>query len=339
VRFIIRSTAAASTIVTSSSCNALADGSIDVTVPAQNWNVTLSANNGYEFMAQGSVTFDHLQAGEYLLQVEHPTCGLSSQLISVDEPAAILTTITGVEKVECNTGNGGMFSFEVCNASWFNYEVRNNQNEVVLSANVEGNNTVVEGLTAGLYTVHVYTPCSNEVLTVDLRDEFANTLLVEQQIAAVNENQFTAQLHATSAQQGTCVWNFTNGSQYIGNEVQLTLQAGEALQYSVMCDGLCDVTATGSVQALSLATDENVAAGGIVFMQSADLVKLQFGRTESRQVEARLYDAQGRMIESTTFVIHEGMQREWPINALSRGAYTLVIAAENQHLFTQKFIK
>jgi hypothetical protein len=339
VRFIIRSTPAASTIVTGSSCNALADGSIDVTVPAQNWNVTLSANNGYEFMAQGSVTFDHLQAGEYLLQVEHPTCGLSSQLISVDEPADILTTITGVEKVECNNGNGGMFSFEVENANWFNYEVRNNQNEVVLSANVEGNNAVVEGLTAGVYTIHVFTPCSNEMITVDLRDELANTLQVEQQIAAVNENQFTAELHATLAQPGTCVWNFNNGAQYTGNEVQLTLQAGEVLQYTVMCDGLCDVTATGSVQALSLATDENVEADGMIFMQSSDVVKLQFGRTESRQVEAKLFDAQGRMIQSTTFVIHEGMQKEWPINTLSSGAYTLVIAAENQHLFTQKFIK
>lgn len=339
VRFIIRSTSSASTIITGSSCNSVADGSIDVTVPAQNWNVTLSANSGYEFMAQGSVTFDHLQAGEYLLQVEHPTCGLSSQLITVNEPAAIRTTVTGVEKVQCNIGNDGMFSFEVENASWFNYEVRNNQNGVVISANVEGNSTVVEGLSADVYSVHVYTPCSNEVLMVDLRDELANTIQIDQQIEVVSENQFTAQLHAVLSQPADCVWSFSNGVQYSGNDIQLTLQAAETLQYTVVCDGVCDVTASGVLQAISLSTEEIPSSGSIVFQQSADQVRLQFGPMESKQVEARLFDVQGRMIETSTFMLQAGGQREWSTNGLSSGAYTLVIASENETLFTQKFIK
>jgi hypothetical protein len=69
VRYIIRSTPSATTIVTGSSCNGLADASIDVNVPSSDWSVSLSAENGYEFMAQGAVTFNHLEAGSYLLQV------------------------------------------------------------------------------------------------------------------------------------------------------------------------------------------------------------------------------------------------------------------------------
>jgi hypothetical protein len=232
-----------------------------------------------------------------------------------------------------------MITFEVENASWFNYEVRNNQNEVVLSNNVEGNSTVVEGLSADVYSVHVYTPCSNEVLTVDLRDELANTIQVDQKIEAVNENQFAAQLNAVLSQPGDCIWTFSNGAQYSGNDIQLTLQAGETLQYTVVCDGACDVTANGLVQALSLATEEIASSGSIVFQQSADQVRLQFGSMESNQVEARLFDAQGRMIETSTFMLQAGGQREWSTNGLSSGAYTLVIASENETLFTQKFIK
>jgi len=338
VRYIIRSTPAATTIVTGSSCNGLADASIDVNVPSSDWSVSLSAENGYEFMAQGAVTFDHLEAGAYLLQVEHSTCGVSSAVIQVEQPEAIRTQITGTEPVECNQGNSGMFTFEVENAHWFTYEVRNEQNEVVRTANVEGNQALVEGLTAGLYTVHVFTPCTQEVLEVDLRDAQANTISVEQQVVSMADNQFAAQLNATLTQPGICTWSFSNGVVLNGNETQVVLSNGEAMTYTVSCQGVCNATATGSVQALSL-QDDVASAQSISFSQTTGSVRLMFENIETQQVSARLFDAQGRLVETTSFVITGGSQREWLTSQLSKGSYTLVLSSGNDALFTQKFIK
>jgi hypothetical protein len=310
-----------------------------VNVPSSDWSVSLSAENGYEFMAQGAVTFDHLEAGAYLLQVEHATCGVSSAVIHVEQPEAILTHITGTESVECNQGNSGMFTFEVENAHWFTYEVRNEQHEVVRTANVEGHQALVEGLTAGLYTVHVFTPCTQEELEVDLRDSQANTIAVEQQVMALGDNQFAAHLHAVLAQPGICTWSFSNGVELIGNEAQVVLSNGETLTYNVVCQGVCNATATGSVQALSLQDDAAAQANNILFSQTTGSVRLMFENIETQQVSARLFDAQGRLIETTTFVMAGGSQREWATTQLSKGAYTLVLSAGSEALFTQKFIK
>ncbi len=338
-RFIIRSTPSANTIVTGSTCYDVANGSIDVSVPSNNWNISLSADNGYEFMAQGSVTFDHLEAGQYLLQIEHATCGISSQIINVEEPDAVRSVITGTETVECNQGSAGMFSFEVENAGWFTYELRNEANELVRSANVEGTTAIIEGLTADVYTLHVYTTCSNESLEVDLRDELANSIVVEQQIEAQGENEYVIQLTAQLAQPGVCTWAFSNGLQLFGNTAELVLHGEEVVTYTVACSGVCEVSSHGTLQALSLSNSEEAFSQNIVFTQLADAVQLQFADVNALQVEARIFDAQGRLVENTSFNITGGSVREWSTSAYSKGAYTLVLVAGNETLFTRKFMK
>jgi len=338
-RFIIRSTPAANTLVTGSSCHQVSDGSIDVTVPSNDWNISLSADNGYEFMAQGSVTFDHLQAGQYLLRIEHATCGISSQVINLEQPAAVHSVITGTEPVECNQGNSGMISFQVEHANWFSYEVRNAANQVVRTANVEGTDAIVENLPADVYTLHVFTPCSNEVLEVDLRDELANSVVVEQQITAQGENEYTAQLIAQHAQPGTCAWTFSNGTQCSGNMVELTLHGNEAIGYTVICDGLCAASAQGVVQALSLSNTEELFDREVVFTQTANAIQLQFGYLDMARVEARIFDVQGRLVENTSFMMSEGATHQWSTQVYSKGAYTLALLIGGETLFTRKFIK
>lgn len=339
VRLVIRATAPAHTIVTGSSCYGVADGSLDVNVPSGNWNISLSAEGGAEFMAQGSVTFDHLQPGQYLLQVEHPVCGISSSVVEISQPAEIRTSILGAEPVECNIGNTGMISFEVENAHWFNYELRNMQEEVVRSGNVEGTQAFLEELPAAVYTLHVYTPCSQEALEIDLRDAQANNVVVEQILTALPNNQYSVELTAFTAQPGACTWTMSNGTSYAGNNVLVILSEAEVLQYTVTCEGGCPASAQGTVQALSLGSVETESDRNMVFAQTPSEVSVQFGRVNTRWIDARMFDAQGRLVESSSFVMNEGMLREWPTQALSSGAYTLLISAGNEVLFTKKFIK
>jgi hypothetical protein len=338
-RFIIRSTPSAQAIVTGTSCHQVADGSIDVMVPSNDWNVSLSAQNGYEFMAQGSVTFDHLQAGEYLLQVEHGTCGVSSQVFEVEQPQAVRTVITGSDAVDCNQGSTGMISFEVEHATWFTYELRNSANQLVHTANIEGNTAFVEGLPADVYTIHIYTPCNNEILEADLRDELANTIVVDQQLTVVGESELTALLTAQTAQPGICTWSFSNGLQFTGNEVELLLSGGETIQYTVLCAGVCDASSQGSIQALSISNVEQAQGQEIDFTQAAEMIQLKFGNVEATRVDARIFDAQGRLVESTSFMMNGGGIQAWSTSTLAKGSYTLVLGSGSDALFTRKFIK
>jgi hypothetical protein len=339
VRLVIRATPAAQTVVTGTSCSGIDDASIDVSVPSSDWNISLSADNGYEFMSQGSVTFDHLAAGEYLLQVEHATCGTSTAIVLVEEPAEIQTVITGTETVECNIGASGMATFEVENAHWFTYELRNSSNAIVRSGSVEGSTAMVEGLPAELYSLHIFTPCSNEVMQLDLRDELANSVDVEQIITPAANNTSEVYLHAISNQPGACTWEFSNGTQLSGNEQLLILNENEVLAYTVNCAGICSASQSGTLHALSLSNNEPALNATARFAQTDEAVRVWFGTVEPKKVEARLLDAQGRVVEVSSFVMNSGAQREWSTQRLSAGVYTLTMSADGKAIFTRKFIK
>jgi hypothetical protein len=77
----------------------------------------------------------------------------------------------------------------------------------------------------------------------------------------------------------------------------------------------------------------------IKFSQTTANITLLFANIETQQVDARLFDARGRLVQTTAFVMVGGSQREFSTTELSKGAYTLVLSAGSKALFTQKFIK
>jgi hypothetical protein len=77
----------------------------------------------------------------------------------------------------------------------------------------------------------------------------------------------------------------------------------------------------------------------IVFAQSANAVQLLFKQENARQVQMQLFDAQGRMIEQSSFVATAGSMHELSTERLAAGIYSLVLCSDEQKVFTQKFIK
>jgi hypothetical protein len=278
-------------------------------------------------------------AGEYLLQVQHATCGASSEIIVVEQPAQVRAIVSGIEPVECNQGNSGMISFEVENANWFTYELRNTQNGVVRSANIEGTFELIEGLEAGLYALHVFTPCGHKTLEIDLRDDQANALSVEQVILDNQSNNTEVQLTATATQTGIITWNFSNGSQYVGNTVQIEIPQNESLNYTVSCSGICGATTSGTVQGIVLGVDDLNTEQSVVFTQLSRSVQLLFKQTNGINVNMQVYDAHGRLIDQSTFAAASGSSHEWSTEKLAAGMYSIVLLSDNQKVFTQKFIK
>src|SRR5690606_28674300 len=118
--------------------------------------------------------------GTYQLEVINPdaTCAPEVKTFIIAEPAEVNAAITFMEQVSCNEGFTGTISGSVENTDWFSFEILNENNEAVYNAEVEGTGFYAENLAAGLYTVKVYTECSAQTLTADLRDASAPMIQV-----------------------------------------------------------------------------------------------------------------------------------------------------------------
>ncbi|MFN5620178.1 MAG: hypothetical protein ACK478_02650 [Flavobacteriales bacterium] len=341
-RLVIRSTPAVTAVVTPATCHGATDGTVDVSLPSGNWSVSLSATEGFEYLASASTTFDHLTAGQYLLQVTNDICGTSSMLVNVEEPMEVNTLISGSHAVECNQGTDGMISFEVENANWFTYDLRNSAGEVVRSGEVEGAQAMVEGLNADVYELSVYTTCSNEVLHVDLRDEDANAIgTIIPVVSMLSDETALVTLNAETAQPASINWTLSNGMQVAGNSVQFETTTDASIVYQVTCDGVCPVTASGvvNVAALVLSNQEMENNAPFGFAQTANEIQLTASGVETSMVNARVFDAQGRLIHSRTFVASSGHLETFDTSTWSKGVYTLSIENQGAPLFSRAFSK
>jgi hypothetical protein len=125
----------------------------------------------------------------------------------------------------------------------------------------------------------------------------------------------------------------------VGSSVQVELPQDEALSYIVSCSGLCGASASGTVQGISLGIDDVSSEQSVVFTQSIHAVQLLFKQTNARPVHMQVYDAQGRLLEQSTFVALSGSMHEVSTEKFAAGMYSIVLHSDNQKFFTQKFIK
>jgi hypothetical protein len=341
-RLVIRSTPAVDAVVTAATCHGANDGTIDVSVPSGNWSVSLSAMEGFEYLASTSTTFDHLASGQYLLQVTNDVCGTSSMMVDVAQPLEVNTVISGSNYVECNQGQDGMISFEVENANWFTYDLRNSAGEIVRSGEVEGSQAWVDGLTADHYALAVYTTCSNEVISVDLRDADANAITaVVPVVAVMSDETAMVSLSVETTQSALCTWTLSNGIQATGNTVQFEASADAAIAYQVVCDGVCPVTASGvvNVNATVLSNLEQSAVAPFVFAQTGSQIQLTCAGNTASTLIARVFDAQGRLMTQRSFVSAGGHMETFDTSAWSKGVYTLSIEQHGTKLFSRAFTK
>lgn len=341
-RLVIRSTPAVEPIVTGTSCFGSSDGSIDVTLPAGNWNISLSAQEGFEYQASSSATFDHLEAGNYLLQVNNAVCGTSSVLLEVQQPLEVTTLVSGLNPVECNQGESGMFSFEVQHAEWFTFDVRNSAGTIVRSGEVEGFAAVVEGLTAGLYSLEVYTTCSNESVMIDLRDPDANQVWIDEpvvQIVADNVAHLT--LQAQSTNQVTYNWTLSTGEQLQGQTITVQVPAESVVSYTVSCDGVCPVNASGTVHpaAQALAVADAATKPEFVIFSTVDAVQLNCNLTHASILQLNVFDAAGRIVLAKQINAAGSHMEHIETSAWSSGVYTLTLSDSEAKVFSQAFAR
>jgi hypothetical protein len=125
----------------------------------------------------------------------------------------------------------------------------------------------------------------------------------------------------------------------VGSSVQVELPQDESLSYTVTCSGLCGSSASGTVQGISLGIDDVSSEQSVVFAQSSNAVQFLFKQLNSRNVQMHVYDAQGRLLEQSTFVAASGSSHEVSTEKFAAGMYSIVLHSDNQKFFTQKFIK
>jgi hypothetical protein len=337
-RLVIHGTAPAAVVHSDASCHGLADGTIDITTPNGNWSVSLSSGDGnFEYVSNGSVTFDHLPAGAYALELMNAesTCGAQVTTVTIQEPLAVNASVINTSTVTCNNGQTGDLQIEVAHASWFTYEIFNESGALIRTGEVEGDHLIVDELTAGVYSIHIFTTCSNELLNVDLRDLNAITAVVSTtQGNASSDNGFEVTLNAITTNATQVAWNLSNGMSAEGEEITLTLPTGE-YSYDLFCDGVCPDHFNGAfqVQSVTSNTHEHVLSG-LQIQQMSDMIILQYNGANGGQAMVRIFDIQGKEVFNQNTILSPGVNIQLNTSALSAGIYNLHVLSEDRKIFT-----
>lgn len=326
-RLIIHGTAPVDLITSDASCFGSADGVLDITTPAGNWTVTLAdSNDSFEYVSNGSATFDHLPAGTYTLQVENgaSTCGSHSTTVVISEPNEVHSTLTNSSIVTCNEGFTGELQIQVANATWFTYEIFDATGAHIRSGEIEGDHFIADALPAGLMSVHIFTTCKNEVINVDLRDPVAisaNVTVEQTETSATGLYEVT--LTAGTENASYTSWHLSNGVTGEGEMLTTNLEAGN-YYYDLLCEGTCPEHFSGSfsVQSVTQISDEKVLSG-MRMIQSAEAIILFYEGDQNGTVQIQLFDMQGKLVISQQQVLYPGSNFTLNTSSLNTGIYNL----------------
>jgi hypothetical protein len=343
-RLVIHGTAPVTTFVTDASCNNGADGSIDINTPAGDWSVSLTGNSDiYEYVSAGSITFDHLVAGTYQLQVTNNAggCGNHSTEIVIQEPALVQAEVTDEQIVPCNTGNTGRIEWSVLNSNWFAYDIINSENEIVNHGEVEGILGYAENLSPDQYTVNIYTTCTTQTLHVDLRDPQSglfNTVVPE--TVVIENGVAEVPLYATSVSANDVHWTISNGDQYIGDMIIAQFDEPGIYSYVATVETNCTLSSAGSFEvAIANSVNQKGNNNSISVLQLQDAVQLTFGSDISNQSIVKLFDLSGREVCSQRVNASKGQVFILDMNSFSTGIYNLQVIASNTQVFTSRVYK
>jgi hypothetical protein len=343
VRLIIHGTAPIALLSTDATCNGYADGTVDITTPSGEWSVSLtSEENNFEYVSNGSITFDHLAAGIYTLEVlnTNEACGSQSAQIEISEPAQIQSSINNQTIVSCNEGNEGAFTINVNNANWFTYEVFDSQENLIRSGEVEGAVFTAEELTADIYSVNIYTTCNTEVIAVDLRDPESLTaeVAITQSADAFN-GFYDVTLSAITDNAPFVNWTLSNGQSFTGNEINTQLTAG-TYGYQVELGGNCSSVETGTFQInTTTAVNESSKTNQVTLIQNAYSVNLNFNETFDGLTEVSVYDIQGKLMMTIGKNVTSGQSIFIDMNEFSAGIYNLLVTNEGNKVFSAQVFK
>ncbi len=336
-RFVIHGQVPATVITTPATCAGASNGVIDVTTPDGMWNVTLTAEQEV-YSANGSVSFDHLSPGAYTLSISNGAegCGVNEQTIVVEEPMPVIVEQEIAVKATCG-GNDGVISYRVNNTDWFAYVVVDANGAIVREGTVEGDQFIEEFLPAGRYEIGIYTTCDTYSESVDLYPAVAfnyawtaNQLQVE-----VGE---AVELNAQGDNQLSYVWTI-NGVQYAGPQVILAFdEPGVYTAQLQVLDGACSCAEEIQITVGTVGLMEDGSNSAVSITQQGDWIWLG-GQLTSNDLQARVYDAAGRLVRTEKVMPLAGANAQsFNIANLVKGVYTVVLSDNNRVFATKKIV-
>lgn len=341
-RLFIHGTPRVETVITDATCANADNGTIDVSTPSGNWSVSLTGESTfYEYVSGGSMTFEHLAAGQYVLEVtnNNSSCGSKTMDVVISAPAAPTAQFTAVDPARCNADASAAFSMVVENTTWFAYEVFNSSNALIAEGTADNGVLAMEGLDADVYTVRIETTCNTEEHTLDLRDPSVSALVVNvAPVTSMTDGSALVELEVMNTGSAQAEWTFSNGARLTGSQVELKLDQQGDYAYTVTCNGDCPQSSNGSFAVIAQ-SDMNLAQNEISIAQVDGGLQIRFGKIADENMNISLFDASGKLVQSLRKNVSAGQLLFIDLSSHAHGVYTLRM--ENGHTapFTSQFYK
>lgn len=343
-RLIIHATSPVQIVTTSASCFGSADGSVDVSTPAGQWNVTLtSVAENLDYVSSGAATFDHLEAGTYHLRVENQnaSCAPSVSTIEIAQPAAISARILDVKKADCNYSKNGHIEWALENADWHSYSVINSRGETIASGETESMTGGIENLPADSYVVNLYSTCTVNSYEVDLKDENAiSAEFINLPQTLVLENGTAAAQIELSGNAQNVMWSCSNNTSANTSTFNVQFSSPGIYNVTAIASGdKCSASISGNIEVVlknQAALNNTVLISTIVRANEIDVI---YGTAMTGNVQITVYNNIGQQVFSAPAVASAGAKTTVSTEGLSHGAYNMVVTRGNEKIHTSSFIR
>lgn len=354
-RLMIRMTAPIEANVVNASCFGANDGSIVLNSAISSWTVLAQDAFGNTYYPENGA-ISNLAAGDYNVMLENADalCFADNIGLTVSEPEAISSSVSHTID-RCNNSTNAAIEIVLSQNEIFNYTVTNASGEIVAEESLADNYKLLEGLSAGVYSVQVSTDCYNETFNVDLNDPFA--IALDLSISTPTLDMVVGQtvyIQAQAMASNAIEYEWSVNGFDGGDQPVLNFAVNTAGVYNIQCTANtegCSATAFTSAvvneveaeeeEEEEVLSTEELAEGSpyATVVRMGNSVVVNFMNTTNEMAKIKLYNATGKLVMQVNANVSARQVRTIDITGLASGMYVVHVEQENQNLAKQQFIK
>jgi len=345
-RFLIHASPSITVAETNLDCYEAGNGSIALTLPEGEWTLSLADTLGNSYAMSETVgMFENLAAGQYIASATNAlsNCAVSNKTVTITEPAEMVLTHLNSIVDECNASSNAVIEWAVSNATNYDYVVTNQANEIVSSGNAGSGAVMVDGLTAGIYTVNVETYCGTQSFETNLNDtNTVSTQILSDDILIplVEGTSQTLSVEQSSTNATSYLWMLSDGNNLEEETFNYEFDTpGNYLLKLYAYNNQCvaqDSIAIFVDQVVSISEDGTPAP--ISFFQTKDSFELYLNLSSQERTRVSVIDLSGREVWAMNTSTQPGKNISIGTGAFASGVYFLRTTVGNEEILNKKFI-
>ncbi len=286
-------------------------------------------------------SLDNLSSGNYSVTVsaDNQLCGTSTESIVIEQPQEQTFEIY-TETPSCADDTPGVLKITGNGQEEFNYEVRNENDEIILSGT--STNEVIEEIPSGIYDVIVSSNCVTDHQRIDLEDEEGVSVTFDEDEITVPMTNNEAVVNFNTTITNATSYSWLIDDEEVSSDESLVYQFTSTGDYVVVVtaenENGCSAEDIQIVHVTTMIAVDEIENSSATLTQVENSIELNFNESIGNAT-FEILNVLGQVVESKTVEIQANMPIYQNTAKLSSGSYVVRVLANGKNIFTQKIIK